>query len=548
MLNELPNQGTKQMATAKKAMVSSSHPAVTRVMVDVLQDGGNAVDAAITGCLLQPVHEPHQTNHAGTVVFLYWDVDTQRTYFMDASAELPLGLKPFCPNLRAPEKAACIPGFIPGLSSMAEKFGTKPWSYYVQPAIKAAEEGSYVTSWEYGYLRRPQTLGTYTYFQSGRGFFTPSGFLRPVGHRWKMPRLAKTLHRLAEEGCEYFTKGDWAKHLIQEGKKLGWQITLEHLASYEPLWMNPLSFTYRDDEIVGNPPPQRGGIYTGFILGVLEEFDLRRMGHYTESAETLALMAWVLSRAHVEKGLIHDPQYYDVPTEVLLSKDYHRLIAQLWRKSRPKIDLTDFLRLTVDRTALIAGLPSFPQIPHDSCELSIVDQYGNWVEMMNTGNGGGLPGMVIDGVVNHGTTIRTSEAIIGTGRFGWIVEPGARTRHAIANTLVLRDGTPWLAMGSPGDCIFTVPQVLLNILEFRLDPYSAADAPRFYPLGDDGTLEVENRIPESVISALLQRGILVRPLGTYGWMGSMQIVWYDKISGGYGGVADPRRLGKAQGF
>jgi gamma-glutamyltranspeptidase/glutathione hydrolase len=156
--------------------------------------------------------------------------------------------------------------------------------------------------------------------------------------------------------------------------------------------------------------------------------------------------------------------------------------------------------------------------------------------------------MVIDGVVNHGTTIRTTETVIGTGRFGWLVEPGARTRHAIANTLVLRDGMPWLAIGSPGDCIFTVPQTLLNILEFRMDPYSAADAPRFYPLGDDGTLEVENRIPESVISALIQRGILVRPLGTYGWIGSMQIVWRDENSGMYGGVADPRRLGKAQGF
>jgi gamma-glutamyltranspeptidase/glutathione hydrolase len=535
------------MVSSKNAMVSSSHPAVTKVILDVLQDGGNAVDAAIAGSLVQPVYEPHMTNHAGTVTFLYWNAEIECAYFMDAAAELPKGLELFCPNSYAPTNAACIPGFIPGLAAMAEQFGTKPWSYYVQPAIEAAENGSVMKSLEYGYLHR--NIRSCTCFPSGREFFTPNGFLVPVGERWKMPKLADTLRRLAKEGPEYFTKGDWAKHMAEESNKLGWQITIEHIASYEPMWLEPLRFNYCDNEIIGIPPPQRGGLYTGFVFGVLEEFDLKSMGNYTESAETLSLIAWVLRRAHIEKELIHDPQYYDVPIEVLLSKKYHRLVAQLWRGSRPKIDMTEFLRLSAGKIALMTGLPTPHRYVHDSCELSIVDQHGNWVEMMNTGNGGGIPGTVIDGVVNHGTVIRTSETLTGTGRFGWVVEPGARTRHAIANTLVLKDGKPWMAIGSPGDCIFTVPQTLLNILKFDMDPYSAVDAPRFWPLGDDGTLEIENRIPESVVADLWKCGILVRPQGTYSRsMGSMQTVWRDMKTGMLGGLADPRGEGKADGF
>ncbi|MCX6643091.1 MAG: gamma-glutamyltransferase, partial [Candidatus Bathyarchaeota archaeon] len=173
---------------------------------------------------------------------------------------------------------------------------------------------------------------------------------------------------------------------------------------------------------------------------------------------------------------------------------------------------------------------------------------GNWVQMMNTGNGGGIPGIVIDGVNCGGTAISTGD-VTGTGRFGTVVEPGARTRHAIASTFVLRNGVPWMSLGSPGDCIFTVPLTLLNILEYKMSPQAAIDAPRFWPLGEDGSLEVENRIPKRVIENLLRLGVVVKPAGEYDWrMGSIQLVWRDLSNGELGGVADPRRLGKADGY
>ena len=454
MSTSMPRQGPKPVAHGSKAIVSSSHPAVTKAMIDVMDAGGNAIDAAVAGSLLQPVYEPHMTNHAGTVAALIWSSAEGKAYFVDSCAELPTGLRPFSPNPYAPSSAACIPGFIPGLESMLEKFGSKSWRELCEPAVEAASEGTIITPWQYGYFHA--SLPYRTYFPSARRFFCPDGFLVPAGERWAVPELAKTLERLRDEGPEYFTKGGWAKKFVEEGNRLGWEITMEHMADYEAIWYKPIGFRYGEDEIIGMPSPQRGALYTGLIMGVLEEFNLRDIGHYTESAEALTLIAWTLARAHNERGLMHDPHFYNVPIDVLLSKDYHRMIASLYRYSRPIVDLSGWLKLNLSKASLEAGLPMSDRKPHDSCELSVVDADGNWVQMMNTGNGGGVPGLVIDGVECGGTAISTSD-VTGTSRFGTVVEPGTRTRHAIASTMVLRNGVPWMSLGSPGDCIFTVP-------------------------------------------------------------------------------------------
>ncbi len=533
-----PRQGPKDVVSGKHGVVSSSHPCVSEIMIDILKKGGNAVDAAIAGSLAGPVYEPHMTTISGTVSFLYWDAESGRSYFMDASPILPERLSPFCPHPYASATAAAVPGSSAGLKAMLTRFGTKRWSELVEPAAKAAREGHTVTSWEYALLYggaggKSNTLEGRTYFPSGRRHYTLNGFQVPVGEKWRRPDLARTLEASASEGPDYFLNGDWAKSLVEEANSLGWMISLEDVAGYEPLWVEPTKTRYKEDEIIGIPPPQRGGFYTGFLFGVMKQFEVK---HYTESAETLALMAWVLRRAHIDRNLIHDPDYYETPLGALLSDSYHEVIAELWRHSRPKQDLTNYLELTHSKTAHRGFLPSTGHIPHDSCELSIADRHGNWVQMMETA-GGGIPGVVVDGVPGSG---------IGWERYA-IVEPGGRTQHAIANTIVTRDGEPWMCIGSPGDCIFTVPQVLYSILEHGWDHYRAIDAPRFWPIRDDWTLEVENRLSLDVVRGLKKLGIMPRPLGTYHWpMGSMQSVWREED--GLKGTADPRRLGVALGY
>ena len=171
--------------------------------MDVLRDGGNAVDAAVAASLAGPVYEPHMTTISGTVSFLYWDAETGKSYFMDASPTLPSGLSPFCPHPYTPATAAAIPGSSAGLKSMLERFGSKPWSELIQPAIKAARDGHRVTSWEYALIYggtggKSNTLEGRTFFPSGRKHYAPDGFQVPVGELWRRPDLAKTLEASAE--------------------------------------------------------------------------------------------------------------------------------------------------------------------------------------------------------------------------------------------------------------------------------------------------------------------------------------------------------------
>ena len=527
-------------------MVATQHPEVTKAMLEVMRDGGNAVDATIMACLLQNVYEPHMSNHAGTIDFLYYDNTTGKPYFLNGVAELPEGLKPFAPNPHR-NNVCTIPGFAPSLAELHKKFGTKEWSYYCQPAIKAADEGTIMTSFKYACLYGSRD--SKTYFPSSREFFYPNGFLVPVGHRWKRPRLAKTLRRLAEEGPDYFITGEWAQHFVEMSNEIGWEITMDHLKAYEPRWMDPIRFTYNDHEMLGSPPPDTGGLMTAYILGVLDELDLKSMGHYTESAETLYAIAWMLKRARTELlEMIHDPLSYKIPSKIFLSSDYHRMVAEILKESKPIVDLTKDLKLKTSKAAVIAS-GSKPKEDEgvDSCHNVIRDPDGNWVTMMHTGNGGGVPGLVVDGVSMGG----------GSGN-AMCVGNGRRIRLPICPIMVLNDdGEPMMALGTPGNPVYSTPIVLTNIFKFGMDPNKAVDAPRFWGMQGDFdlqkgvkyALETENRLSDVTIVDLAKMGVQIKPLGKYRWnTGSFQIVWKDNETGKFKGTSDPRRLGYAEGF
>jgi len=554
-IDSLPKQGPKPVVRGKKAVCSSSHPIVTNTMIEVMKDGGNAVDAAIAGSLVQATVEPYLSNHGGSVMFIYWEAKTGKSYQLNSRGNLVPGLSPFRPLPAglggfsgALPPMACIPGFMPGLGEMYKRFSTKPWSYLCQPAIKWAEEGHPIHSFEFALLE--WEMPSNTYFPSGRELFTPNGFTPQVGERFKNPKLAKTLRGLAKEGPEYFTKGKWAKHFVQEANKLGWPIKMKHMTTTPPRWQDPLRYKHRGYEILQLSPPQRQGLFTAFVLGVLSNFDLRSMGHYRESAETLYLLAHTLRWVDWELGLLNDPKIFEVPLGEWLSKEHHKMVAEILRKSKPKIDLTEHVRLISGNPALAAvGLPTAgpgEEQPHEgSCELSIVDSEGNWVEMMHTLQSGGIPGVVVDGVPmvgSHATTnMRSSLA-------GWLVG-GGKLRSAIGNTIVLKNSKPWLSLGTPGNVYVTIPQVLFDILDFGMDPYKASVAPRMLPLRDDYILEIESRIPKSMVAGLAKMGIRVKPLPAYDYhMGSFQICWRDEKTGLLNSSADPRRAGKAGGF
>jgi gamma-glutamyltranspeptidase/glutathione hydrolase len=285
------------------------------------------------------------------------------------------------------------------------------------------------------------------------------------------------------------------------------------------------------------------------FLGVMEQLGISSLGHYTESAEALYYMAHALRWVNWEIGMLHDPEVFNTPTDVLLSPEKHKLIADTLRRSKPKVDLTEHVRLVSGNPSLAAaGMPtagpSTPPASSGSCELSVVDRQGNWCQLLNTMASGGIPGVAIDGVSMAGTAADWGL----NSMFSGFLTGGGRLSFITGSTLILKDGKPWLGMGTPGSPHLTVPQVLTNLLEYGMDPYEAAAAPRFWPLRENYTLEVEARIAPKTIEGLTKLGISVKPIQMNEFhMGSFQISWRDPKTGKMNASADPRRCGKADG-
>lgn len=547
--------GPKEVVRGKKAVAASQHPIVTRTMLDVLRRGGTAIDAAVAGCVVQATVQPDMTNHTGTVTMLYWDARAGRAHQLISMGTLVDRLPPFRtfpPNLGGfaigAGPIACIPGFMPGMKAILERFGTRKWSELIEPAIHWAEEGHVVNSFELVVLE--YAFASNTYFPSGRKFFTPNGFQFSVGDRWRNPELAAALRRSASEGPEYFITGEWGRKFVAEANKLGWAIRLEDMTATPPRWGEPLRYAHRGYEILQLAPPERQGIYTALVLGILRELDVPRLGQYADSADALYYMSHALRRAQFECGYLYDPEIFGDPRETWLSATYQRHLADILRLGRPKVDLSQHVRLTTSRPALAAaGLPTAgpgpSEQPAGSCESVVVDEQGNWVQIMNTLQSGGIPGIVLDGIPMVGSHVLFG---MNASIAGWLV-PRARMRSIIGNTIVLKDGRPVLSLGTPGNVHCTIPQVLSNCLDFGMDPYEACVAPRMLPLRDDYVLEIESRIPERVGADLMKLGITIKPLPTYDYhMGSFQMAWRDPSTGLLNSSVDPRRAGLAAGI
>lgn len=557
--------GPKTAVTGQRAVCASQSAIVTGTMRDVLASGGNAIDAAIAGALVQATVQQDMTNHAGMVTALVYEAKSGRIHQLNSMGTLvpdmplcrpvPPGQGLFSPA-GTPGPCACIPGFMPGLKALYEKFATRPWSELCGAAIQYADEGYILDSFQNAVWA--EIAHFYLYTESGREWLTPNGFLPQTGDRFCNPALAKTLTRLSAEGPDYFTTGEWAQHFVERANKVGWGIKLDHLSAIPPRWQEPVHYAHRGYEIVQQAAPERQGVFCAIVLGILDQLDVRSLGHYTESAEALYYFGHALRRAHWETGLLNDPEIFDVPLDTWLSPDYLRMCADILRRSKPKLDMTNHFKLSNGPAALAAvgipvpagpasngsgksGMPERPEPPAGSCELTIVDEEGNWVQLMNTLQSGGIPGEVVDGVCMTGSHQMTHMA---SPIAGWLTG-GGRMRCVIGNTFVLKGGKPWLALGTPGNVHCTIPQVLSNILDYDMDIYDAVDAPRMDILGDDYSLEIESRIPPSVTAGLAGLGILAKPLPRYDYhMGSFQVSWRDD-SGALHCTSDPRRAGCA---
>jgi gamma-glutamyltranspeptidase / glutathione hydrolase len=534
---ESPRQGEKPAVTGEEYMVSSSHPIVNEAMVEVLENGGNAVDAMITAVLLQPVVEPHMSTIAGGTGGLIYMAESQELIYLDA--ELNLSRSTGASGITSGGRIG-VPGTIRGLSEAGERYGTLSWAQYLEPAIQVAEDGFPMYSYLYYYIMEGrERLSAHP---ASREIFLPGGVAPEVGETFRQPELAATLRQLAQEGPEYFYTGEWARTFVEKVNDTGGNLELEELDEYQVRWVDPVRFDYRGHPIVSAPPASNAGVLIGMILNILENFDLEGMGHYTESPEALLLLRQAYDQAqnHISR-FVGDPRSMDVPVEDLLSKAYAQQIAALIQGSRQRVDLRDGEPLP-EQASVPAQRPEegTPVQDTDTNHLVVVDGEGNWVSMTHTVYGSTFAtGLTVGGVgVNS-----------GNGFQGTRVGEGRRVITPFPATMVLdQDGRPHAALGSPGMSSRAVAMTLINLLGYGMDLHSAIHAPRFQGYGPGDVVRAESRFSQEALDELKAWGVSYELVGGYDQsMGSMHGVIRDLETGLLTGVADARRTGFAAG-
>lgn len=560
MNNYIVNPGPRTPVSGLKAAATTDSAIVTETMLKVLKSGGNAADAGIAGALVQAAVEPFMTNHAGLITFLYFDAKTGQIHQLDSLGGFPSGLPPFKPvpasagSYAAVPPSAIIPGFMPGLEEIHRRFATRRWRELCADAVDWAERGHVVSSFEYRLMIETEKF--ITHFPEGREFYQPKGMFANVGEVFIPKGLAATLRGVAEQGPDYMITGPWAEQFIAKANEMGWKIRLEHMTETPPRWIEPIRYRHHEYEIVSLGPPQAQGLIIAVALGVLKHLGIHEMKPL--SADHLWAMGHALRQAARHWEYAQDENVYGVPRDEVVDDGYHAHLARMIRIARPKIDLSEHIRLSGEPSVggdvmPLSGSGSKPRLgnshsdqPTGSCELAVVDAEGNWVQMMDTLQGSGIPGMVVGGVPmvgSHSTFGGLMSSMDAT------LVKGAKGRCIIGNTLVLKNNKPVLSAGSPGNVHCTVPQVLTYALDFGLDPYSAVDAPRMLPMSEMRLITVEDRISPAVLADLHKLGVRVSVTSGYDYhMGSFSVIARDEQTGQYTAIADPRRCAVADGI
>ena len=425
------------------------------------------------------------------------------------------------------------------MKAAADRFGTRKWADYFQPAIALAEQGYPMYSFLYGEMA-DAALGRLSAYPSGREEYLPNGYVPPVGTTVKHPRLAEAMRRIASEGPAYIYTGEWAHHLVSAVTETDGGITAADLAAYKPRWEEPVRSTYKDYEIIGAPPPSTAGTLIGMILNILEPYDLKAHGYYGQSAESFEMIRRAFGAAeHATDEFVRDPQTYHVPTDVLLSKEYAKLVFAQASGSTPRAsDLA--ATASNDGLELTQSFATHDRHSTDTDHLVAIDKDGNMVSATHSVYGSTFAtGLVVDGIaVNSGNDFPGNTA-----------GPGHRVVSPFPPTMVAKGGKPWMAIGSPGLASRAIAITLVNRLGYDLPLEQAVDAPRFSGSEVGSPVVIESRVDQAVRDKLKSvYGLSVRTTTPYNWhFGSIQAI-ERQPDGTLLGVADPRRAGLAAGY
>ena len=529
---------------AANGMVATQEAQATRIGVKVLEDGGNAVDAAVAVGFALAVTLPRAGNLGGGGFMLVHEADSGQTHALDYRERAPAAStrNMFLDQKEEVDKnksrfsrhAAGVPGTVAGLVLALERFGTFSLERVIAPAIRLAQEGIEVSSDLAQSLEASKERLTGNK-AAARIFFRPDGTPYRAGDRLVQSDLAWSLKQLAAEGASAFYRGAIAERVVEDMEKNNGPITAADLSGYRPVLRAPVAGSYRGYEIRSMPPPSSGGVHLVQILNILEGFPIAFLGQ--NSADTIHLMAEAMKLAYADRSLhLGDPDYWKVPVEGLTSKRYAADLRRGIRLDRARPSNT-----------IRAGNP-LPYESNETTHFSVMDRAGNAVSNTYTINFSYGSGIVAEGtgiLLNNEmddfsakTGVPNAYGLIGGEANA--IEAGKRPLSSMTPTIVLKDGRPFLATGSPGGSriITTTLQVILNVIDHDMNIAAATAAPRVHHQWLPDELRVEAGLSVDTLDLLMARGHKIVEKNA---MGSTQSVM--RVEGGVFGAADPRRPG-----
>jgi gamma-glutamyltranspeptidase/glutathione hydrolase len=558
-----------QPVHAQHGMVVSSQELASRAGIEIMQAGGNAIDSAVaTGFALAVVH-PAAGNLGGGGFMLIRMADGN-AHFVDYREKAPAAARPdmyLDARGNVIEDASLIgyrsiavPGSVAGMVYAEQKYGKLTLQQVLAPAIRLARDG-YALSW--GEARDFHDKYLTQFPESRRIFQRDGGYYQP-GEVFRQPNLARTLERIAAKPDDFY-HGDMARELAAAIQKGGGLITTDDLAHYEIKEREPVRGSYRGYEVISAPPPSSGGTVLIEVLNILEGYDLNKLGN--RSSLSIHFTTEAFRRAFFDRAeFMGDPDFAKIPVAQLVDKKY----GAAWRDSiaadrasaskelkRPAI----FSEL--EQYAALHVAPQAYQEGTHTTHYSVVDAEGNAVAVTTTINNwfgshvtaDGLGFLLNDEMDDFSAKpgVPNSDGLIqGTAN---AIGPGKRPLSSMTPTIVVRDGKPFLILGSPGSSkiITTVANVLMGVIDYGMNIQEAVDAPRFHNQWLPDVVNVERWFSPDTVHDLEKMGYHVQyglregsDLGAY-WSDA-ECIEVDPKTGERLGASDYRSNGKAVGY